>query len=305
MRRSSGPGIAAFYLLLALNVCSAAETVEADPLCRVQVGDISMGYRVSGDGYPLVLITGFGGTMDMWDPDVISVLSQHYRVIVFDNRGMGETTAGERTFSIEQFADDAAGFIDSLGIRRAHVLSWSMGTEIALELVLRHPDKVDRLILYAGDYQVDACPPSPEVFQTLTDTSGSPGERGTRMMGLLFPPEWLASNLDHVIDVFSGFTETASAENIQKQAEAMDSWTGAEDRLCLIESPTLLITGTEDVLTPPQNSLMLLEGIPVARLEQIENGGHGVMYQYPEFFAGLVLDFLGQERLIQSGSLSD
>ncbi|MBN2587890.1 MAG: alpha/beta hydrolase [Candidatus Fermentibacteraceae bacterium] len=294
MKRGSDLVITSCSLLLALNICSAAETGEEDPIHRIQAGDITMGYEVSGDGYPLVLITGFGGTMDMWDPDVVSILSGQYRVIAFDNRGMGETTAGERAFSIEQFADDAAALMDSLGISKAHVLSWSMGTEIALELVLRHPEKVDRLILYAGDYQVEACPPSPEVFQTLTDTSGSAGERGTRMMGLLFPPEWLASNLDRVIGVFSGFTETSSAENIQKQADAMDSWTGAGNRLGLIESPTLLITGTEDVLTPPQNSLMLLEGIPGAQLEQIENGGHGVMYQYPELFAGLVLDFLEQ-----------
>ena len=253
MKRGSGPGMTAFTLLLALNICSAVETGEADSLCRIQVGDISMGYRVSGDGYPLVLITGFGGTMDMWDPAVISILSRQYHVIVFDNRGMGETTSGEQEFSIEQFADDAAGFMDSLNIQSAHVLAWSMGTEIALELVLRHPEKVSRLILYAGDYQVNAYPPSPDVFQVLVDTSGSQEERGARLMGLLFPPDWLAENYLYIIDIFSSFTETSPAENIQKQADAMDSWDGAENRLGSIGSPTLLITGTEDVLTPPQN----------------------------------------------------
>jgi len=167
-----------------------------------------------------------------------------------------------------------------------------MGTEIALELVLRHPDKVGRLILYAGDYQVNACPPSPEVFQVLTDTSGTPAERGERMICLLFPQEWLDLNTTYVIELFSGFTETSSAENIQKQSDAMDSWAGAANRLGQIESPTLLITGTEDVLTPPRNSELLLELIPGARLEQIENGGHGVMYQYPGLFSDIVLDFL-------------
>ena len=230
--------------------------------------------------------------MDMWDPEVLSILSSHFRVIVFDNRGMGETTTGDREFEIIQFADDAAAFMDSLGILKADLLAWSMGTEIALELVLRHPDKVNRLILYAGDYQVNACPPSPEIFQILTDTSGTPGERGERFMTLLFPPEWLDQNMFHVLELFSGFTETSSPENIQKQADAMDSWTGAADRLGQISCPTLLITGTEDVLTPPQNSQMLHERIPEARLELIENGGHGVMYQYPELFSDLVLDFL-------------
>ena len=87
MKRGSNPVMTGFALLLAFNICSAAETSEVNSLCRIQVGDISMGYRVSGDGYPLVMITGFGGTMDMWDPSVISILSRQYQVIVFDNRG--------------------------------------------------------------------------------------------------------------------------------------------------------------------------------------------------------------------------
>lgn len=284
-------------ILLAVMLCTGCVygADYTDSLRRIQVDDISIGYIMRGEGDPLLMIMGFGGTMDMWDPEAVSILENHRQLILFDNRGMGETTSGDREFSIEQFADDASAFMDSLGIVKADVLSWSMGTEIALELVLRHPDKVGRLILYAGDYQVNACPPSPEVFQVLTDTSGSPAERGERMIGLLFPRDWLDMNMVYVMELFSGFTETSPAENIQKQSDAMDAWAGAADRLWQIESPTLLISGTEDVLTPPRNSELLLELIPGARLELIENGGHGVMYQYPDIFSYIVLDFLQEE----------
>ena len=76
----------------------------------------------------------------------------------------------------------------------------------------------------------------------------------------------------------------------------METWPGAQDRLPLIDTHVLLITGTEDILTPPQNSLILLEGLPDAELVEIEGGGHGVMYQYPEEFTYIVLNFLAAQN---------
>jgi pimeloyl-ACP methyl ester carboxylesterase len=262
---------------------------------RIQVDDIVIGYRSFGSGYPLLMITGFSGTMDMWDPSFVSRLSDEYRVIVFDNRGMGETTPGDSAFTIERFADDTAGLMEALGIERAHVLAWSMGTEVALELVLRHPQRVDRLVLYGGDCQMNLCPPSPEVLEALYDTSGTPEERGERLLMHLFPADWLAANEESIISLFSGFTEASSPASIQKQSEAMDSWRGALDRLELIETPTLLVTGTEDVLTPPRNSIILHDGLPNSVLLEIEDAGHGLMYQYPEVLSEAVLGFLSQQ----------
>ena len=110
---------------------------DADRL--VQVGDIKMGYRIYGDGDPLVMIMGYGSTMKLWEPGLIRALSSCFKLIVFDNRGMGNTEAGQRPFTIEQFADDTAGLMDALGIGQAHLLGWSMGAMIAEEVVLRHP----------------------------------------------------------------------------------------------------------------------------------------------------------------------
>ena len=116
----------------------------------VPVGDINIAYRILGQGEPVVLIMGSGSTMDMWDPHFLENLSSEYRVIVFDNRGMGNTTAPPGNFSIAQFANDTAGLMTALGIEKAHVLGWSMGSFVASELAIRHPEKVDKLILYAG-----------------------------------------------------------------------------------------------------------------------------------------------------------
>ncbi|MFC1461246.1 alpha/beta fold hydrolase [Verrucomicrobiota bacterium] len=253
-----------------------------------KVGDIRMAYWTYGEGYPLVMIMGYSGTMDMWDPNVITALSSQYQVIVFDNRGMGKTTAGTLLFSIEQFADDTAGLMDVLGIDEAHVLGWSMGTEIAQELVLRHPEKVNKLILYAADCQINTFPPSPEVEELLFD----PDISDEVLLGLMFPEDWLEDHEDYLYQVFSGVTETSSAENIQRQVDAMDNWGGSCDRLSEINSPTLLITGSEDILTPPENSHMMVGKIPDVTLKEVEGAGHGLMYQYPEEFAAIVLNFL-------------
>jgi pimeloyl-ACP methyl ester carboxylesterase len=264
---------------------------------QAAVGDIEVAYRVYGSGYPLLMIMGYGGTQDVWDPTVIDLLSRRYKVITFDNRGMGGTTAGTKDFNIKQFADDTAGFMDAIGISRAHVLGWSMGTNIAQVLVLDYPGKVNRLMLYAADCGgPQSTKPAPATLKKLTDTSGTPVERGARLTGLLFPAGWFSQkkNADYVAQVMSGAAEPTPAESVNKQAQALDQWfqTGVYDRLSSIKSLTMLLTGTQDILTPPQNSVVMVQRIPNAWLVQFAGGGHGVQYQYPQDFAKSVLNFL-------------
>lgn len=280
--------IGIIVLLLTLLFCA----VFMSPLFSKEIGDINMDYRISGTGYPLIMIMGYSGTMDMWDPTVLRILSSRYKVVIFDNRGMGGTGAGDCRFSIEQFADDTANLMDALGIQKAHVLGWSMGTNIAQELALRHPDKVNKLILYAADCGTDVVPIAPDVVKQLRDTSGTPKERGERLISLMFPRKWFNNNVDYVKKLFFSPMKSSSPENIKRQYSAMENWRGSCDRLDQIKSPTLLITGTEDVMTPPENSPMMAKKIPGAKLITFENSGHGLMYQYPDRFSQAVIAFL-------------
>ncbi len=102
----------------------------------IPAGDIKIAYKELGTGDLLLLITGWDGTMDLWNPSVVNTLAAHYRVIIFDNRGMGRSTAPEENFTIELFADDTANFMDALGLEHTHILGWSMGTQTALGLTL-------------------------------------------------------------------------------------------------------------------------------------------------------------------------
>ena len=120
------------------------------PLEKVHVGDIEMAYKMFGKGDPILLIQGVGGSMDDWEPTILRELSSNHTVIIFDNRGVGNTTAGTKQFSIQQFANDSAGLLDALKIQKADVMGHSMGSFITQQLTLTHPEKVNRLVLVSS-----------------------------------------------------------------------------------------------------------------------------------------------------------
>lgn len=263
------------------------------PARSVRVGDIDMGYRIMGDGYPLVLITGYGATMDVWDPVVLSELSSRYKVIIFDNRGIGRTSASAKGFTIEGMAADTLGLMDALKVEKAHVLGWSMGTFVATELALRHPDRVDKLVLYAGTCGWDdpvTVKAAPEVDAALMDLTGAPEERARRFISILFSRQWLD---DH--PGFAGGLPRpeipALPVNIERQGKAIRGWAGTCGRLPGLARPTLVITGTEDIVIPPANSVLMASRIPGAWLIRMP-GGHANMYQYPRTFSRYIAAFL-------------
>ncbi|NQV12765.1 MAG: alpha/beta hydrolase [Parcubacteria group bacterium] len=259
---------------------------------QVEVNGIEMSYQTFGQGEPLVMIMGFSGTMDLWPPAVINKLAQDYQVIIFDNRGMGYTEAGAEEFSIRLFADDTVALLEALGIEKAHVLGWSMGTYVAQELALNYPDKVNKLILYAadcgGEHVVDQ---KAEDLAKVTDTSGSEEERLERLLSALFPPEWLAAN-PNPAEYMPEVKEEATAENIARQAQAMEEWVSTYDRLPQIKQETLFIAGSQDIIPPPRNSFVMAEQIPASSVIQIKSSGHGLIFQYPEKFVDTVRYFL-------------
>ncbi len=284
--------VAIFISLILAGCASRIVDMGKVKLQTVKVDDITLGYKTIGKGYPLVLIMGYSATMDMWDSRVLTKLARNYQVIIFDNRGMGSSTATEKEFNIGLFAEDTAGLLNALNIKKANVLGFSMGTNIALEFTLRYPEMVNKLILYAGDCAgKESVQPDKETMKQLTDTSDTPQERNKRMIKLMFPEKWLKDNPDPR-KYIPKVTEKISPKIIDRQTKAMTTWEGCYGRLNNLTLPVLLITGTEDVLTPPQNSLILVNRVPLAWLAQFKGAGHGLMYQEPERFSKAILTFL-------------
>jgi pimeloyl-ACP methyl ester carboxylesterase len=265
---------------------------------KVRVGDIDIAYKVFGKGDPLLLIPGFSATMYVWDPIMLDKLSSNHTIIVFDNRGIGQTTAGTNTWTIEQFANDTAGLIDALEIKEpVDVLGLSWGGYVAEELTLVHPQKVRRLILYGTDCGGKGTILSPQISPEVGRSVESGNESVDTFISMFFPKEWLndKGNATYVQKVFSAMTSSFNStpkENIQHQAHTTYSWKGSYDRLSNITQPTLVIVGTDDIVRPPANSIILAQKIPGAWLVQIKGGGHGLMSQYPQQFTSVLETFL-------------
>jgi len=260
---------------------------------KVKVGDIDIAYKIFGKGKPLLLIPGFSMTMDMWDPNMLNRLSSNHTVVVFDNRGIGQTTAGNdpKKFSISQFANDTAGFLAALKLagdsnsnnRTIDILGLSLGGFVAEEFALTHPDKVDRLILLVSSCGgKESVPPqlSPEAFRSMVSGNASKD----LFLSTLFPKEWINENIDYIEKNFVFPMGKIPAQNLLLQSEAAGKWEAC-DRLSNITSSTLVVSGTEDITAPPANSVMMAERIPGAWLVQVKGGGHGLIFQYPNEFS--------------------
>ena len=266
---------------------------------KVRVGDIDIAYKIFGKGKPLLLIPGFSMTMDMWDPNMLNRLSSNHTVIIFDNRGIGQSTAGNDTnkFSIAQFANDTAGFLAALKLDGSRsnnqpidILGLSLGGFIAQEFALTYPDKVDRLTLLVSSCGgKESIPPqiSPEAFRSMVSGNASK----ELFLSTLFPKEWIKENIDYISKNFVFPMGKIPAQNLLLQSQAAGNWTAC-DRLSNITNPTLIVAGTEDITAPPANSAMMAERIPGAWLVQMGGGGHGLIFQYPNEFSEIVETFL-------------
>jgi pimeloyl-ACP methyl ester carboxylesterase len=278
----------------------APNVIQQAPAQHVKVGDLDVGYRTIGpfgaavDSTPLLLIMGSSGTMDMWSPEFVDILAQGREVVVFDNRGMGETDDPGGAYGFSQLADDSAGLIEALGFHQMDVLGWSMGGDVAIDLTVRYPKLVRKLVSYAGSAGgAKAVPMSKKTLAVMTDMSGTAEERGLRLLTLLFPQSYRDAH-PRYYESFPRPSEQMSAAAIGLQDKAIGEWKGVWSGLRSISCPTLFITGAEDVITPPANAKLMAAVVPGAELEVVPGAGHGLMYQDPQELAGAVMDFLDE-----------
>lgn len=269
---------------------------------HVQVEDINIAYKRFGQGKPVLFISGTSQTKDAWEPTLLLELAAtNHTVIVFDNRGMGETTVGTQPFSIEQFANDTAGLLDALQIEKADVFGASLGSFVAQELALNYPEKVDRLILHAtycgGNEAIYASGQALEMIMILASAqilqNMTAEQQAMVLAQIMFPTEWLEEHpeiLNTVIQLAP--SRSATPEIIQQQGLASGTWKGSCDRLSDITQPTLLIVGDQDVVLPAANSVMMAQRIPNSQLVIIEGTGHGAMLQVPNEFTADIQNFL-------------
>ena len=266
-------------------------------LKKVNVGDIEIAYKTFGRGAPILLISGSGNVMDVWPSLFLNELAKGHKVTIFDNRGVGNTTEGTRPFSVKQFANDTLGLMNVLGIQKADVLGFSMGSFVAQQLIITYPEKVDRLILYGASCGgQEGIPQNPKVISVLSDFVNNRTKDASAFLEVTFPLKWIKEN-PNFLELIPKTSEIILSSTVKKQFEIIENWlstnwSGVCDLLQEVTKPSLIITGTEDEAIPSENSLILVDKISGSWLVQIENAGHGLMYQYPEIFTEIVETFL-------------
>jgi 3-oxoadipate enol-lactonase len=269
-------------------------------MSTAKVGDINIYYEIHGKGEPLVLIYGYAGHSGLWFQQ-IPVLSKKYRVIAFDNRGVGRSDKPDTPYTMAMMAGDIAGLLDIIGIDAAHIFGISMGGMIAQHFALNYPQRVISLILgctfCGGVHSIQA---KPESIATLFDFERlkrmTREEVARQAMPFCFSQEFIEKNPD-IVDkrVAKQLEYPTPAHGAARQVEAV---TGHDtyELLPKIKSPTLVIAGDNDRLIPVENSRILASRIPEAELVIIKGAGHEFFIEVAEEANKKVLDFLRRHK---------
>ena len=278
------------------------------PAKKIQVGDIEIAYKMLGKGDPILLFNGASDGMDQWDPSFPMTLSSNHTVIVFDSRGLGNTTMGSKPYSMQQLATDAAGLLDALKISKTDVMGYSLGLFLTQQFTIMYPDKVNTLTLVGSSCGGKDGTPQPPEFQklqaevlnkSLSNVSISQEEMKELVAAsvgagwIKLHPEVL-ENIPTMQQAKPGLSPEAMNNQMNVGRGWMaTNWSGACDELTKLDKPILVITGADDnKYVPHVNSLKIAEKIPGAWLVQIKNAGHAVMDQYPEEMGKIMNTFL-------------
>ena len=235
---------------------------------KVKVGDINIYYEIHGQGEPLVMICGISTSLD-WYYNYIPVCSPEYRLVLFDNRGAGQSDAPDIPYTMEMMADDLTGLLDIIGIDSANIWGHSMGGMIAQEFTLRYPERVRTLVLvstYCGG-PGSSMIPDPEVRQTFQRLLNSPDKEKVKEDFLVAVSQKFMDDNPALIDEILKQTmkHPSSPLGVMRQGGAATDFNTYE-RLPEIKAPTLVIHGDSDKLFPVENAQILASRIPGAEL---------------------------------------
>ena len=245
------------------------------------------------DGEPLLLVQGLGADRRGWIMQR-RALAGRYRCIAFDNRGVGASGKPAGPYDLEVMARDAIAVLDATGYESAHVMGASMGGVIAQIMAVRHPDRVRSLVL--------ACTAARhhrwriELLEEWAATAAADGMRGfaTQNLRWLLGPRSLR-RFRPALGLLAPVAMNGPADGFVAQVAAILAMDDAlRDELRTIRVPTLVLVGSQDILTPVGDSEEIAELIPNARLEIIRGGAHGFMVEHAAAFNRSVTAFLGE-----------
>jgi 3-oxoadipate enol-lactonase len=251
-------------------------------------------WESAGTGDPVLMIMGLGLSGGAWWRTV-PVLSRSLRVITFDNRGVGRSSARFPSYTIEAMADDAVSVLDAAGVDRAHVYGFSLGGMVAQQLALRQPGRVRSLVLgatHAGGPR--AVRPDPDVIAFFRRRARMRAQEAARAsVPFNYGPRCRREHKDRIAEDIARrlahpFPE--AAYRAQMFAAALHN---CHRRLRRIEAPALVVHGRHDRVVPVANAEILAERIPGAKLRILADAGHLYPTEQPEVDEDIARFFRG------------
>ncbi|MBS1844144.1 MAG: alpha/beta hydrolase [Actinobacteria bacterium] len=269
------------------------------PVWTLPVNGIEIGYRQFGKGPDLIMVQGDTASMSLWMPYLLRPLARHFRVTIFDNRGVGYTTDDlSRPITVPLMGRDTGQLIEALGLVEPTLVGWSMGGEIGLTLAEREPALLGALVTTGGDAgSRHTVPPPPGLIRKLA----APHPSTELFLGLLFPPTQNGAQATaRFIEGFEAIPqETVSSRTLKRQEAAEEAflrYDGTWRGLPGITTPTLITNGAMDTGVPPVNARRLHARIPGSALSVYAGAAHGMLFQDAERFAGEVARFSARAR---------
>lgn len=233
----------------------------ATPVRYAKVNGVTLGYREFGSGEPLLMVQGFGATIDDWNETFIGILASKYHVYTYDHRGMGYSSDNNATPTIALYADDAAALMPALGYDSMNVYGVSMGSSVSQQLVIDHPERVRKLVLDSVTYSI-RIPETKLLYDIIVVSGVNPNQTG----------------------------------GVHRESQANLVWSGSWDHLSGINKSVMLVVGTADVLTPQTVTVQMAGQINGSWLVRFKGLPHFGSKYAPVQYGENALDFLGMDE---------
>jgi len=258
---------------------------------RVSIGHAELYVEEHGEGEPLLLVAGLGGSGRFWGHQVAE-FSRHFRVILHDHRGVGRSGPGPIVSNAGELADDLLRLMDALGLESAHLVGHSTGGAIGQHIALRAPSRLRSLVLSAS--WAGPTPLFVQTFHTRRDVLINSGPLNYLMVGTLLacPAWWLGERFRDTESYFRDRLAEFPGLEIELGRLNAVMTHDLRHRLGAIRTPTFVIGAKDDQLTPPDLSDELAQRIPGAKLCILPSGGHFCPQVVTADYNARVLEFL-------------
>jgi aminoacrylate hydrolase len=257
----------------------------------ISIGDCSLYYERRGVGFPVLFVSGLAGFASFWQ-DQVPAFARRFEVITFDHRGIGQSDQTRLGWSVERLAADVLGLMDSLRIKRAHIVGHSTGGAIAQVLAIEHPARLASVVLSSTWTKTDAY--FRRLFALRKEVLQRLGANAYVQSSTLFlyPSWWISRNNERLRQTEAqSLAAFAPMEIVASRIDAMLAFDRTNE-LGRIKTPALVIGAEDDLVTPAYFAEELARLIPGAEIKLFPRGGHFLTQVQSREFNNAVLPFL-------------